>query len=235
MEETLKIIYENNDYMVIDKPSGLVVNRSNTSSTGTLQDMLDASTDIEDSENLEAEETEFTNRSGIVHRLDKGTSGVLVVAKNEDTFKTLQKQFKERQTSKVYIALIYGEIEESLIEIDAPIKRHPASHLKLAVVSDGKPALTRVEKLKIIEIEGNKYTLLKIMPKTGRTHQIRVHLAAINHPIVGDEIYAPNSLLEKSRNIFSRLMLHANILGFYYGKNNQYVEYISSIPDEFQI
>ena len=231
MEEKITKIYENDDYVVIDKPAGLVVNRSNTNATETLQDMLEEESDTYQT----ATETDFSSRAGIVHRLDKDTSGVLVVAKNEETFLNLQKQFKERQTKKEYLAIVYGQIADFIIDIDAPIRRNPSNPLKLAIVADGKPSQTHIERVKNFGIGQNMYCLLKVYPKTGRTHQIRVHLTALNHPIVGDHIYASKNLLMNSSTDFSRLMLHAKSLSFLDPKTAQPVEYVSPPPLEFEV
>lgn len=230
MEEKITKIYENEDYVVINKPAGLVVNRSNTSTSETLQDILDDEFDAYQATG----ESDFAARSGIVHRLDKDTSGVLVVAKNEETFKNLQRQFKDRQTTKEYLAVVYGVIEDAIIDVDAPIKRNPNSPLKLAVVAGGKPSQTHIELIKTFKCGENDYSSVRVLPRTGRTHQIRVHLAALNHPIVGDTVYAPRNMLASSENDFGRLMLHAHMLGFSDPTGSKAVEYTAPIPSEFQ-
>lgn len=225
-------IYEDENILVLNKPSGLVVNRSNTSVGETLQDILerDYIPNIKD----ETDE-QYTSRSGLVHRLDKDTSGVIVVAKNVESFYFLQKQFKERNVIKEYIALVRGKVEENEMEIDAPLARNPNSPLKHAVVSSGKPAITKIEKIKEIKVGENYYTLLKVMPKTGRTHQIRVHLSAIGHSIVGDIIYCAKNLLEIDSNAFTRLMLHARTLGFLNPKTLKFQRFEAPLPNDFQL
>lgn len=225
-------VYEDENILVLNKPSGLVVNRSNTSVGETLQDILERDY-LPDLGSVTDEE--YTSRSGLVHRLDKDTSGVLVIAKNVESFYFLQKQFKERNVIKEYVALVRGRIEDDEMEINAPLARNPNSPLKYAIVSTGKPALTRIEKIKEINIGENYYTLLKVMPKTGRTHQIRVHLSAIGHSIVGDKIYCANNLLELDSNTFKRLMLHARTLEFLNPKTQKFQRFKAPLPIDFQL
>jgi len=254
MEKELEKIFEDENMVVINKPSGLVVNRSNTSVGRTLQDILDEEyfskvvdtkkvkneneVDVKDEIEVDIEneksKEEFANRSGLVHRLDKDTSGVLLIAKNLETFIFLQKQFKERNVYKEYVALVHGRVEEELLEIDAPLARNPNSPLKYAIVSTGKAAVTKIEKIKEVKVEGLDYTLLKILPQTGRTHQIRVHLSAIGHPIVADVIYCANNLLENDLIAFGRLMLHARFLGFLNPKTQKFQKFEALLPKVFQ-
>jgi len=225
MEDKLDVIYEDEYILVINKPSGTVVNRSNTYDDKTLQDILDESYSFEESE------SEFKDRSGIVHRLDKETSGCLVIAKDEESFLNLQKQFKDRRVEKEYIALVNGRVGEDALEIEAPIGRNPKSPLKFSVVSSGKPALTKIEKIKDIEIDGNSFSLLKVMPKTGRTHQIRVHLSALNHPVVSDQLYCSKKLFEMNRNVFNRLMLHSSFLSIFHPKTQENMRFEAPLPN----
>lgn len=171
MEKEIEILYEDDAILVINKPNGLVVNRSNTNSSRTLQDILDVGKSPREESSGDEFEDEFSDRSGIVHRLDKDTSGVLVVAKTQEAFQFLQKEFKERNIYKEYCAVVHGRVEEEIIEIEAPLGRSPKSPLKIAVVAEGKQAFTRVERIKEIDIEmdPNKvtYTMLKVLPKTG--------------------------------------------------------------------
>lgn len=231
MQEEIEKIYEDENMLLLNKPSGLVVNRSNTYSGRTLQDIIEER--YLDMKKFEDEE--FVSRSGLVHRLDKDTSGIILVAKNIDAFKYLQKQFKERNIFKEYVAVVHGRIEDEITEIDAPLSRNPNYPLRIAIVSSGRTALTRIEKDKVVEIEDETYTLVKVFPKTGRTHQIRVHLSAINHPIVGDKIYCTKKLLEIGLKSFKRLMLHAHTLGFSDPKTHKFVRFEAKIPVEFKI
>ncbi|MFH1899184.1 MAG: RluA family pseudouridine synthase [Patescibacteria group bacterium] len=237
MQKEIEKIYEDGIILVINKPSGLVVNRSNTNSGRTLQDILEEDYFLKSLESGVNLDEEYVNRSGIVHRLDKDTSGVLVAAKTPEAFQFLQKEFKERNILKEYIAVVHNRVEDEIIEIDAPLGRNPNTPLKIAVVSDGKPAFTKVEKIKEVEIEleANKitYTLVKVLPKTGRTHQIRIHLAAIGHPIAGDTIYCSNNLLKVDENLFKRLMLHARFLSFTHPKTHEFQRFEAPLPKEF--
>lgn len=230
MEDKIDIIYEDDFILVVNKPSGLVVNRSNTYKGKTLQDFLEEKYDFSG-----GEESEFKNRSGIVHRLDKDTSGCLVVAKDVETFLELQRQFKERKVEKEYIALVNGRVGEESLEIEAPIGRSLSNPLKLSVLSSGKPALTKIQKIKDIEVNENLYTLLKVSPKTGRTHQIRVHLSAFNHPVVCDSVYCSKKVLEMNQNAFSRLMLHARFLNIFHPKTQKIMSFEAPLPKAFQL
>jgi 23S rRNA pseudouridine1911/1915/1917 synthase len=235
MEKEIKKIYEDKDILILDKPSGLVVNRSVTSRTETLQDILEKEYSFDSKELSEDDTDDFSERSGIVHRLDKDTSGVMVVAKNKKAFQYLVSQFKERKAVKEYVGVLCGKIEDEIIEIDAPLKRNPKSPLKFGVVEGGKEAFTRFEREKTAYLGENDYTLMKIYPKTGRTHQIRVHSAAMSHPIAGDSIYCSINLLESSLKYFGRLMLHAQKLSFYHPKTGNFIEFISKPPSSFSL
>ena len=204
----LPIIYEDDDVIVINKPDGIL-----THSKGAL--------------NLEASVASFIgpkltdnklsgNRAGIVHRLDRHTSGVIITAKNEPAQKWLQKQFSTRKVKKKYMAVAEGTLDPEKALIDAPIVRNPNRPQTFIVSANGKPAQTEYEAIGHITKHGRHYTLLSLSPRTGRTHQLRVHLAYINHPIVGDNIYGhagPKLLLhaesleltlpDKSRKTFS--------------------------------
>lgn len=232
MEKEINIIYEDEHLVLLDKPSGLVVNRSNTCKELTLQDILDSKY----KKNLkDVEDTEFINRSGIVHRLDKDTSGIILAAKDVDTFRFLQRQFKERKTLKEYYVLVHGNLEDEIMEINAPLGRNPKNPLKMAVVSTGKNAFTRVEKIKNSINSDKEYSLARVFPKTGRTHQIRVHLFAIGHAVVGDSIYCAKNLLEQDLEYFGRMMLHARFLGFTHPLTGKFRRFESPLPKEFKI
>jgi len=225
----LDVIYEDNDLLVINKEAGLVVNTSNTSPTNTLQEQLAKIIEKSDEE----EENDFDQRSGIAHRLDKDTSGVLLIAKNKEAFLALQHQFKARQVKKEYEAVVLGRIGESVIEIDAPIGRHPHVRTKFAIVAGGKDSVTRIEKIKEISAEGETLTVVRVFPHTGRTHQIRVHLASFGHPIVGDEIYASTKQYFKWQPIFGRLMLHACKIEILHPTTHQQMTFEAPLPELF--
>ena len=170
-----RIVLDDPDFVVIDKPPGLTVHPGAGQADGTLLDWLAA----------ELPETGKLERHGLVHRLDKDTSGILLVGKNAASAAALSKQFQDRTVEKTYLALVRGLPTEREAELDAPIARHHADRKKFAVRPDGKASVTRY---KVIE-ELNGYALLEVQPQTGRTHQIRVHLAAMGNPIVGDATY----------------------------------------------
>lgn len=233
IQRKINVIFEDSDILVVDKPAGLTVNRSVTAKDTTLQDLLDESYEIAPPE--PDDEGDYKERSGIVHRLDKDTSGVMVVAKHKESFDNLISQFKERRAVKEYVAVLCGSIEDEIIEVNAPIKRNPKSPLKYAVVEGGKESLTKFEKIGVKEIDGITYTVMKVLPKTGRTHQIRVHASAMGHPVAGDVIYCSKMLLETSLKHFGRMMLHAHRLGFFHPKTDNFIDFQSDLPPEFSL
>ena len=166
-------------------------------------------------------------RPGIVHRLDKNTTGALVIAKNNFAHNNIAKQIQDRTTKKIYVALVRGIIKEDNGVIKLPIGRHPKDRKKMAVVKGGKDAITNFKVLKRFE-EG--YTLIEIELKTGRTHQIRVHMSHIGYPIVGDDVYS------SGKNPFgvTSQMLHAKTLGFVHPTKNEYMEFNAPLPKEFE-
>jgi len=187
----MKAIYEDPDIIVLDKPAGVLTHGSEDESLPTVVDEVRGKVDDPD-----------PLRPGIVHRLDKDTSGVLLIAKNLPAKRWLQSQFKNRKVEKTYIGLVHGHVEHKQAVIDLPIGRHPKNPLKRAVRGNGKPAQTSYKLLK----EYRNASLLELRPKTGRTHQIRVHLAHIGHPIVGDTLYG------KADSNLKRHFLHASRL-----------------------
>lgn len=223
------IIYEDNDLLVVNKPTGWVINRSQTWSQDTVQDLVEKVVDFSSID----PESDFRKRSGVVHRLDKETSGILLIAKNEESFINLQRQFKRRTINKEYIALVYGKFKEGRIQIDAPIKRNPRNRMKYAVVAGGKVATTDFKLIKVINWEDEHLSLVTAWPKTGRTHQIRVHLAAFNHPIVSDPVYLGKKRFFRSRKSFPRLMLHAYKISFQHPTLNEDLYFEAPLPTEF--
>jgi len=214
----LTIIYQDQDLAVIDKPKGMVVHPAHGNWEHTLVNAL--LYHIKDLSGINGE-----LRPGIVHRLDKDTSGVMVVAKNDVAHRGLAEQIKEHHIKREYIALVHGVIKENLGTIDAPIGRSKLDRKKMAVVKNGRPALSNYEVLRRF---GN-YSLLRVSLMTGRTHQIRVHFAHIKHAVVGDPLYGS---AKKHFGLDSQA-LHAQLLGFHHPRTGDYMEFTSPLPSYF--
>lgn len=200
----LDIIYEDDDVIVVNKPQGMVVHPAPGHESGTLVNGLLARTP------LATINGEF--RPGIVHRIDKDTSGLLMVAKNDDALLSLSKQLKDKTTKRRYLAIVHGNITEDSGKIDAPIGRSKKDRKKMDVIADGRHAVTHFKVLKRF----GEYTLIECILETGRTHQIRVHLKYIGHPVAGDPLYGPKKTL-KGHGQF----LHAALLGFKHPKTGE--------------
>ena len=211
------IIYQDDDIIVVDKPAGLTVHPAPGHPSGTLVNALLALTP-------ELASLRDTIRPGIVHRLDKDTSGLLVVAKNERTRSDLTRQLKERTVRKTYLALVHGVPQPAQGTIEAPIGRHPRNRKKMAVVAGGSEAETKYR----MREELGGFVLLEVKPITGRTHQIRVHLAAIGHPVVGDTVYGKRS------GLIDRQFLHAWRLAFDLPSSGRQVEFESPLPADLR-
>ncbi|HSW56998.1 MAG TPA: RluA family pseudouridine synthase [Dehalococcoidales bacterium] len=210
----LTIVYEDADLMVVDKPAGMTVHPAPGHYQGTLVNAVLA--------HIPLLGTEQGIRPGIVHRLDKDTSGLILVAKNAAAHLKLANQFKNRTVSKYYQTLVRGAVKTEKGIIIAEIGRHPKIRQRMAVVTAGRPAKTEY---RVVRRVGN-YTLLEIKPLTGRTHQIRVHLAAIGYPVVGDSVYGVNSPYLK------RQFLHAWKLGFSLPSSGEYREFTAELPPD---
>jgi 23S rRNA pseudouridine1911/1915/1917 synthase len=213
----LKVVYEDKDLIVVDKPAGLLVHPAAGQHTGTLVNAILARCP-------DLGEINGSIRPGIVHRLDKDTSGLMMVAKNDAAQRSLSRQIKQRSIKKGYLALVLGHLTPERGAIDAPIGRHPKDRKKMAVVSGGREARTEYKVLKYFD----DYTLVEAMPETGRTHQIRVHFAAIGHPIFGDHIYGKRSPL------LGRQFLHAHRLGFKLPSSGEFVEFGAGLPPDLE-
>ncbi len=220
----IKILYEDDELLVVDKPVGLVVDDSSSKRGSTLQDWLRLRYAAE----FVSGDT-FAQRCGVVHRLDKDTSGVLAIAKTRGAFENLQRQFEQKEVVKEYEAVVHGEIADDVLEIDVPLGRAAVGRArKFGVVRGGREAFTRIEKVKTVDRNGESLTMVRVFPKTGRTHQIRVHLAAINHPVAGDLLYAGKKRGEFGREIFGRMMLHAKRISFKHPTTAADVTFVSS-------
>ena len=219
-EIPIEIIYEDNDIIVVNKPKGLVVHPANGNPDGTLVNAIMAIC----KESLSGIGGEL--RPGIVHRLDKDTSGLLIVAKNDRAHINMSEQIKNHEVRKIYIALVRGVVQEDEATIDMPIGRSTKDRKKMAVVKDGKNAVTHFKVLKRYP----KYTLLEIKIDTGRTHQIRVHMAEIGHPVVGDMIYS------NGKNDFGveGQMLHAKSLDFKHPITGEKMHLEADLPEYFK-
>lgn len=215
----LDIIYEDDDVIVINKPQGMVVHPSAGHPDGTLVNAL-----LHHCKDLSA--INDVIRPGIVHRIDKDTSGLLMVAKNDQAHLFLSDQLKERKALRKYVALVHGEIPHDKGTIEAPIGRSKENRQKQAVVADGKPALTHFEVLERF----NDFTLIECQLETGRTHQIRVHLNYIGYPIAGDPMYGPRKTLKGNGQF-----LHAKTIGFEHPTTHELLTFSSDIPEIFAV
>ncbi len=214
----LRVVYEDDDLLVVDKPAGMAVHPAPGHSSGTLVHAL-----LSHCPGLLSVGGE--GRPGIVHRLDKDTSGLIIVAKNDFTHLALARQLKERQVEKAYVVLVEGLLKQREGVIDAPIGRHPARRKKMAVVAGGREARTRYRVLR--EIDGR--SLLEAWPETGRTHQVRVHFAAIGHPVAGDAVYGRGRPAVPS---LRRQFLHAARLAFRHPRTGERLELEAPLPDD---
>ncbi len=213
----LRVLYQDGDVLVVDKPVGMPVHPSAGHSRGTLVNALLAH--CPDLKGIGG-----AQRPGIVHRLDKDTSGLMVVAKNDLAHRSLSRQLKERSVVKGYLALVEGRLEPPEAVIEAPIARHPSQRKRMAVVPGGREARTAYK----VQRYFKGYTLVEVTPLTGRTHQIRVHFASLGHPLAGDPVYGRHSPL------LGRQFLHAHRLGFRHPRDGRYLEFESPLPEDLK-
>lgn len=218
----LNIMYEDDDILIVDKEKGMVVHPANGNYSGTMVNSLMYS------HKDKLSSINGTIRPGIVHRIDKDTSGILVVAKNDNAHKKLSEQFKVHSITRKYIALVKGIIKEDTMDIDYPIGRSSKDRKKMAVTyKNSKEAKTHIKVLK--RFYNSNVTLVEATLETGRTHQIRVHMAYVGHPLVGDEVYGKKD----SRFKIEGQMLHAKTLGFIHPTKNRYIEFESDLPEYY--
>lgn len=218
----LRVVFDDDDLVVVDKPVGVAAHPSPGWSGPTVTGGLAAA-------GYRLSTSGAAERQGVVHRLDVGTTGLMVVAKSERAYTALKDAFRTRTVDKRYTALVQGHPDPSRGTIDAPIDRHPTHDYKWAVVAGGRPSVTHYETLEAFRAA----SLLEIRLETGRTHQIRVHMAAVRHPCVGDLTYGADPTLS-ARLSLDRQWLHASALGFSHPADGQQVRFTSPPPEDLQ-
>ncbi|MCF7932155.1 MAG: RluA family pseudouridine synthase [Acholeplasmataceae bacterium] len=214
----LDLLYQDDDIIIVNKPQGLVVHPAETVKSPTLVHGL-----LSQADHLSA--INGVIRPGIVHRIDKDTSGLLVVAKHDEAHRILSDMLSRHEVKRDYLALVYGHFSEQKGIITAPIGRHHGNRLKMAVVQDGRHAVTHFE---VLEAYG-PYTLLNVTLETGRTHQIRVHMAHIGHPVVGDPLYGPKKVIGEQGQF-----LHAYRLSFIHPIKKEHMAFEADMPIQFK-
>lgn len=217
----LDIIYEDKDVLIVNKPKNMVVHPAPGHYEGTLVNaiMYHCHNDLSGINGV--------LRPGIVHRIDKDTTGSLIICKNDEAHRKIAEQLKEHSITRKYRAIVYGRISNDKGVVDAPIGRHPTDRKKMAINErNGKPAITHYKVLERFE----KYTYIECQLETGRTHQIRVHMTSIGHPLLGDEVYGNAKCPFK----LEGQTLHAMTIGFIHPSTNQYVEYEAPLPEYFE-
>ncbi len=259
----ITIVYEDNDLFVIEKPAGVTVNNAQTTKGQmTIQDWAEERIGIKNPAEGEARqgrqelgikkgeeispEENFYNRGGIVHRLDKETSGLLIIAKNPAALVNLQAQFKERTVKKTYLALAHGKLVPRTGEIDVPVGRLPWNRTHFGIVPGGRESKTLYTVLDYYQVDsrlrgndkgsgndkGEILSLVELYPQSGRTHQIRVHLKYLNHPIFADELYGGRKTARNDRKVLSRLFLHAAKLSFTQPTTGVLLSFESALPPD---
>ena len=229
----LDVVYEDSDIIVINKPKGMIVHPATGIYSGTLVNALlyhcgDSLSGIGG-----------VIRPGIVHRIDKDTSGLLVVAKNDEAHVSLSEQLKVHDVSRIYHAIVIGNVKDDEGTIDRPIGRHPVDRKKMAVVTDpsrqARDAVTHYEVIERFQLSTGRFTYVKCRLETGRTHQIRVHMASIGHPLVGDLVYGGGNTKFEATNksLISGQCLHARILELTHPKTNEKMQFESELPEYF--
>jgi len=232
-----KIIFEDKQILVINKPSGMVVNRAETVKRKTIQDWMHKKLKVlvegraGVSQKSKVDE-EFYRRSGVVHRLDKETSGVMVLAKTWEALEALKDEFKQRKVEKDYLALVHGRVAPKKGSINLPLARNPRNRMRFTVKVGGRSALSFYEVKRYLSKKGEDFSLLKVRPKTGRTHQIRVHLSFIGYPVVSDSLYLSRKKLAGDLKWCPRLFLHARRLSFLHPKARKKLEFEAELPND---
>lgn len=224
-----KIVFEDDLMVVIDKPAGMVTNNAESVKEETVQGWFSHKL-----QSTNDNDTEFLNKGGVVHRLDKDTSGLLVLAKTPDAYTALKQQFLERTTVKKYESLVHGDFKEMSGEISTPIERHPQDRKRFYVGTDlSRTAITEwkvINKYEKRDINIEVFTQLELTPHTGRTHQLRVHMQYLHHPIVSDPIYGYKKSWEEDLTWCPRLFLHAKYLKIRHPGSGEYREFQAPLP-----
>lgn len=224
MIQNPKIIFDDPNFFVVEKPSGWISNEAGTTTTQpVIQTWIKENYKYPLNGSWEA-------RDGLVHRLDKETSGLLLIAKNKEVFENLQSQFKERLVQKTYIALVHGRLNTMQGEINETVGRLPWRRDRFGILPGGREATTIYKVTDFYKLEKDEFTLLELTPKTGRTHQIRIHLKHIGHPIVSDDFYAGRKTSKKDRKWCPRLFLHAGVITFIHPVTGKNVSFESQLP-----
>lgn len=219
----LEIVYEDQDLLVVNKPKGMVVHPAPGNYSGTLVNALlyhcgDSLSGING-----------VARPGIVHRIDKDTSGLLIVAKKDFAHAELAKQIQAHSFQREYRAVVYGNLKEDSGTVDQPLGRHPVDRKKMAVLPNSPSAREAVTHFEVLERFG-EFTYLRLRLETGRTHQIRVHMAFLGHPVAGDPVYGPKKVIKS----LNGQCLHAGLIGFLHPRTGEYMEFASCVPEVFQ-
>lgn len=220
-EMDLDIVYEDQDVILINKPKDMVVHPAAGHYTGTLVNGLMAHCK-DDLSGING-----VLRPGIVHRIDKDTTGILIVCKNDMAHQSIAKQLYDHSITRKYHAIVYGNIKEEEGTVNAPIGRSPKDRKKMGIVMDGKHAVTHYKVLRRLK---KGFTYIECQLETGRTHQIRVHMASIKHPLLGDDVYGP----KKSKYTLEGQCLHAKVLGFVHPRTGKYMEFEVPLPEYFE-
>lgn len=222
-EIPLEIVYEDDDLLVVNKPKGMVVHPAPGNSTGTLVNALLAHC----GDSLSG--INGVIRPGIVHRIDKDTSGLLIVAKNDFAHARLAQQIQVHSFQREYRAIVYGNLKEDSGTIDRPIGRNQKDRKKMAVLWNSLSAREAVTHFEVLE-RFDEFTYLRLKLETGRTHQIRVHMASLGHPVAGDPVYGPKKVIESLQG----QCLHAGLIGFVHPRTEEYLEFSAPVPQVFQ-
>ena len=223
-----QVIFEDKTILIIDKPAHWIVNdAASTNGQQTVQEWLAANFKFEIANSK-------LYRSGIVHRLDKETSGLLVIAKTKEAFHALQKQFKERKVTKKYQALVHGRVEPAEGEVKMPVGRLPWRRDRFGVLVGGREAATGYKVVRYHNFKKEKFSFLELYPKTGRTHQIRIHLKYLGYPIVADSFYAGRKTARADCKWCPRLFLHASEISFLHPKTGKRVIFKSGLPEDLK-